>query len=57
MRSQESVSLLLGEDFDHAVSVGDGFGPRISQEGESALAVLDFLIRKHLLLAMSSSSV
>ena len=44
MRSQQLVGLLIGEDLDHSVGVGDGLGARVGQEGEDALVVLDIWI-------------
>ncbi len=32
--TQQFVSLLFSEDFDHSVGVGDGFGSGVSEEGE-----------------------
>ena len=41
MGAQESVGLLVGQNLDHAVGVGDGLGPGVGQEGEHSLGVLN----------------
>lgn len=57
VRSQQAVSLLVGQDFDHAVGVGNGFGAGVGEEGEDSLVELDVCVKERLLLALSSSSV
>ena len=39
--AQQLVSLLFSEDLDKSVSVGDGLGPRVGEEGENSLGVVD----------------
>ena len=57
MGSQQLVSLLVSQNFDHSVSIIDSFGSGVGQEGERSLGVLDVCVKKCLLLALSYSSV
>lgn len=44
MCAQQLVSLLVGEDLDHSVSVGDGLCARVGKEGEDSFVIFDIYI-------------
>ena len=57
MRSEYSISLLIRQNLDHSIRIGDSLSPRIRQEGENSLTILNVYLNRYLLFAFNYSSV